>query len=161
MPSLKVKVKSRKGLERKIKNLRKQILKVKDQEVYVGVYADQGIHLTSGLSYTNLMGIHEFGYPENNIPPRPVIRITGNSGKFEAEDLRVIKKSFEGFFSSKASGNVPLKQIGMYYQQKGKDIFGSSVLQETKAGNPPLIMTGDLMDKFSYRTSITYTYKEV
>lgn len=107
------------------------------------------------------MGIHEFGYPEGNIPPRPVLRITGNSGVFDSQDMRAITKAFDGFFTSNKSAQQPLNIIGSYYEQKGKDVFGSSMLQETKAGNPPLIQTGELRDKFTYRTSITYTYKEV
>lgn len=103
------------------------------------------------------MAIHEFGAPDVGIPARPVLNITQNYGMFSPEDKIAIRKAFQGVFVK----NIPLKNafdsVGQYYQQKGKSVFGSSLLLKTVEGNPPLIDTHDLSEAFSYRTSFTYT----
>ena len=42
--------------------------------VDVGHFASQGIHPTSGLPYPELMALHHFGDPSQNIPARPFLR---------------------------------------------------------------------------------------
>lgn len=104
------------------------------------------------------MAIHEYGIDKNgvHIPARPVLEITKNGGIFTSEDKQVILKAFQGVFAKGIPISKPLTKIGEYYQQKGKQVFGSTALLRTVRGNPPLIDTGDLSDKFSYRTSLTY-----
>jgi len=155
---LKATVKMPRSLKRKLQTLEKQAHDLNKSSVYIGYYTDQGIHEPSKLSYVDLMKIHEFGVNFNNvnIPPRPVLNFTQDGGIFTSPDKIAIMKAFKGVFLKGLNVQKPLNSIGEYYQQKGKDIFGSTVLQPTQRGNDPLIETGDLKDKFSYRTSFTY-----
>lgn len=132
---------------------------LKKHKALVGYFSDQPEHTTAKMTYANLMAIHEFGVPEENIPARPVMQLTQNYGNLSQEDIDAIRKAFKGFFSEKVPYNkvgTYLNNVGMYYQAKGKSFFGSTMLTPTKRGNDPLIDTSELRDNFSYRTTITY-----
>lgn len=153
---LNVKVKKTKHYHQKIKALRKKLTKLNDQKVFIGYFNDQGEHKDSGLRYVDLMAIHEFGAPDENIPSRPVMNLTQEGGLFTEQDRTAIREAFKGVFIKNIPVSNALDKIGMYYKNKGKNIFGSSLLQDTVEGNPPLIDTSELKDNFSYRTSFTY-----
>ena len=158
MITIKTNIKKTKRFNKKLANLKSKLSEIKKSKIFIGYYNDQGIHQDSGLSYVDLMTIHEYGAPDANIPPRPLLRLTQEGGVFTAEDKTAIKNSFKGVFIKDIPVKLALDKIGSYYENKGKSIFGSSLLEKTKAGNPPLI--GDtemLMDSFSYRTSFTYS----
>lgn len=142
---------------KKIKNLKEKLNLARNHKIYVGYYADQGEHPTAGLTYVELMTIHEFGAPSEGIPARPVLNITQGYGHFSQEDKVAILKAFEGVFVK----NIPLEQalnrVGEYYQQKAYQVFGSGALLPTKRGNPPLIDTGELSNMIQYRTTFKYT----
>ncbi len=151
-------VKKTKHLKKKLQKLKKKVNDFDKQSVYVGYYADQGIHEESSISYVDLMSIHEFGAKGDgvNIPPRPVLHLTMSGGMFTQEDKRAITKAFTGVFVKDIPISRTLNMIGSHYQDKGQYIFGSTALLPTVRGNPPLIDTGDLLSKFMYRTSLTY-----
>ena len=155
---LKAKLKIPKSLQRKLQTLKKQADDLHKSSVYIGFYTDQGMHEAAEMSYVDLMKIHEFGIMHDNvnIPARPVLNLTQEGGMFSSPDKIAIMKSFKGVFLKGIDVQQPLNSIGEYYQQKGKNIFGSTLLLPTQRGNEPLIETGDLKDKFSYRTSFTY-----
>lgn len=141
---------------KKIKELKRKLKEAQDNKIYIGYFNDQGNHPIAGIRYVDLMVIHEFGAPKNNIPPRPVLNLTQNGGEFSSKDKLTIKEALKGVFVK----NIPLSRayntIGEYYRQKAYDIFGSSYLTPTKKGNDPLIETTLLRDHISYRTSFTY-----
>lgn len=154
---LNVKVKKTRSYNQKIAKLKKQLKALHNSSVFIGYYNDQGEHEDSGLTYVELMTIHEFGAPDVNIPARPVLKLTENGGFFSEQDKIAIGNAFKGVFVKNIPISQPLNDIGQYYEDKGKAIFGQSPpLLNTVEGNPPLIDTGDLQSKFSYRTSLTY-----
>lgn len=155
---LSLKLKKTSHYRKKINQLRKQLESLNESKVYVGYFTDQGIHEESGMLYTELMTIHEYGVDKNgvSIPARPVMELTQSGGVFTSEDKSAIREAFRGVFAKGIPISKPLNSIGEYYREKGYQIFGSTALLETVKGNPPLIETGDLSDKFSYRTSLTY-----
>jgi len=155
---LNLKLKKTKSYLKKINQLKSQLESLNEAKVYIGYFADQGIHEESNMLYTELMAIHEYGIDKNgvSIPARPVLELTRSGGVFTSEDKKAILEAFTGVFAKGIPISKPLTKIGEYYQQKGKQIFGSTALLPTVKGNPPLIDTGDLADNFSYRTSLTY-----
>lgn len=153
-----LKMKKTSHFRKKIQKLKDKIKKLSDAKVYVGYYMDQGIHHESQMSYVDLMTIHEYGVDNNgvHIPARPVLHYTNSGGVFLPKDKEAIKKAFKGVFVRDIPISVILNKIGKHYQQKGREVFGSTILLPTVKGNPPLIDTGDLVEHFSYRTSVTY-----
>lgn len=153
-----LKMKKTRHFTKKLNNLKKKLKDYDGAKVYVGYYMDQGIHHESQMSYVELMTLHEYGVDKNgvHIPARPVLHITNSGGIFLPADKDAIKKALTGVFVKNIPMRTALNAIGAHYQQKGRDVFGSSALLPTVKGNPPLIDTGDLSEKFSYRTSLTY-----
>lgn len=139
-----------------MRKLRKKLNTVKNNMIYVGYFNDQGIHEESGIRYVDLMTIHEFGSIKNKIPPRPVLNLTQEGGEFSSRDKIVIKNAFRGVFVKDIPISQVFDRIGSYYREKAYSIFGSSALLPTKRGNSPLIITSDLKENVSYRTSFTY-----
>lgn len=153
---LTTKVKRTASFKNKINQLKTKLSKLNGSKIFVGYFDDQGNHEDSGLTYVELMTIHEYGSPEDGIPARPVLNITQEYGNFSTEDRIEIANAFKGVFVKNIPLVSALEKIGNYYQQKGKDVFGSSQLLQTVRGNDPLVWTGDLRGNFSYRTSFTY-----
>lgn len=155
---LNVKVKKTSHYKKKIQALQKKLLQAQNNSIYIGYTLDQGTHEDSGLTYVDLMTIHEYGAPKANIPPRPVLTITKNGGVLTAVDVKAIAKAFKGVFVK----NIPLEsaysKVGEYYRDKAFNLFGSGNLAPTVKGNAPLIgRTEQLSSNISYRTSFTYT----
>jgi len=133
-----------------LKNLKTKYTELTRSSVEVGHFSSQGEHEPSGLKYTALMKIHAAPPESSNIKPRPVLL-------FLDKDIKTHK--FDGILRDFDRNNTPsaidhlLVNVGGKLVSMERDIFGSSVLAPTLAGNPPLIDTGELRDAVSYKTS--------
>lgn len=154
---LNIKVKKTTHYKNKIRALQQKLKKINNSKIYIGYYDDQGVHQDSGLTYVELMTIHEYGAPKANIPARPILSLTQDGGLFSPQDKTAIIEAFKGVFIKNIPVETGLNKIGLYYENKGKALFGSGALLPTVEGNPPLIGdTEQLRAKLSYRTSFTY-----
>src|SRR5690606_11240588 len=107
---------------RKTRNLDKfikKLQKTRGQEVSTGYYASQGSHSEYGISYVELMEIHEYG--QQGIPPRPVGMHTKNymTDTYKSGWSIEIKK----YLSGKQSLDGSLHAIGIEASGYAKSVF--------------------------------------
>ena len=141
-------VKKGNSLDTIITNIRK----LDGEKVEIGYFEEQGLH-SSGLSYSTLMAIHEFGTDE--IPKRPVFQITA-FGKPPQKDARVksaIRNWSKGLLNKDNSKQL-LDTIGKTYQEALVGLFGSTseltpnadLTISLKGRDEPLVDTGELRE---------------
>ena len=151
-----------------LQKLVKNFHKIDGEFVETGHFKEQGKHY-SGLTYPELMSVHHNGgNPSGNapLPPRPVLDLL----HFRNQNLSDPK--IKGYIRdwrkrplSEASNKILLDQIGRILAIREKRIFGSPTLASNavppKDRNQPLVETGDLKSKVSYKTSIDNSVKGV
>lgn len=145
---------------RKTRNLEKfikKLQKTRSESVSTGYYGSQGNHSEYEMSYVELMQIHEYG--QQGIPPRPVQMHTRHymQDTYRQGWSLEIKK----YISGKQSLDGSLHAIGIEATGYAKGLFGKSPpltpnAQSTiteKGFNEPLVDTGELRDKWAYKTT--------
>ena len=132
-------------------------------EVYVGVPQQSSSRPGEAVNNAELMYIHTYGSPVNNIPPRPVIEpaITAadNSAKLSAQFVKVAQSIFAG-------------QLGLARQQlRGAGMMGANMARawfvdsrNNWAPNAPLTVAlkgsdRPLIDTAVLRRSITFVVR--
>jgi hypothetical protein len=142
--------------------------------VFFGYYATQGKHY-SGLSYPELMAIHEFGAPTAGfggvgIPPRPVLSITMKLVKANGtKQIYTPLSKYFGRLGGTPKSEFYLNKIGLNLASTAQNLFGSHPplisnslsTSQSKGFNKPLIWTGDLKANIAYSTSKDSKYKVV
>ena len=140
---------------RNIEKLIKKLEKIGKSNVSSGYHPEQGYHSEYGMSYANLMAIHEKGMFEN-LPPRPVRLYTQVEMERSYPQWSIaIKKFLQG----KQDLDSSLHEIGIEATQVAKGIFGQSpplqpnhpITIEIKNSNQPLVYTGELRDNWGYK----------
>lgn len=143
-----------------IETLQKKIKDIQKASVSSGYYPESGIHEDSGMHYAALMSLHEYGSMIEGIPARPVREITINSaiknGMYWSYDV-------SNYLNGKKSLNSSLNSIGSEFTDTAQGIFGSSPpltenaksTVEIKGKNTPLVDTGDLRNKWTWKVSLT------
>lgn len=123
----------------------------------MGYFADQGNHSGSGMKYTNLMYLQEVHGVKSKVGlvHRRLFELTMMTKKQEIiHNLRQsVRRNLYG------SPNTILKDFGQDVQGKLKSSFGDSSLLPSnapsvsarKGSNSPLVDTGELRDKLTYR----------
>ena len=152
-----------------IKKLLADFNKMDKATVDVGHFASQGIHPTSGLPYPELMALHHFGDPSQNIPARPVRTIVAHGAvrTLKAPSLRGELMDWGKAQERHKALQSVLEAMGKLLVADGKAVFGSSQLRansdktvQIKGFNSPLIERGDLQRHYAYKTSLDDTVKE-
>lgn len=157
-----------------IPNLRQRIIDIANQKVFFGYYAAQGTHY-SGLSYPELMAIHEFGvhgvgFNGAGIPPRPVLSITMKIVKAGgAKQVYTPLSKYFGRLGVTSKSEFYLSKIGLNLATTAQKLFGksppltpnSSWTTKAKGFNKPLVWTGDLKANIAYSTSKDSNYRVV
>ncbi|QDP59449.1 MAG: hypothetical protein GOVbin4162_23 [Prokaryotic dsDNA virus sp.] len=144
---------------RKTRNLEKlidRIQKTRGKTVETGYFQEQGVHSEYGIPYGRLMQIHEFGM--FGLPERPV----------QLPTQRYMKNTYSGWainIKRYLQGTVKLENalfdIGDRASSYAKGVFGdpfklepnAQSTVEEKGSNTPLVDTGELRDKWAFRTS--------
>jgi len=144
---------------RKTKNIERLIEKIKKLKlanVQSGYFIEQGIHTTIDMPYTTLMQTHEFGF---GVPQRHLrlstLDIVSNS--------KVNRKELKSFLYSGESLEDYLNKTGSRITNTAKSLFGvvssrvpsnAPMTIALKQGrDEPLVDSGELRDKWSFRTS--------
>jgi hypothetical protein len=148
------------------KKLIQQIHRLNNESVEIGHFKSQGEH-ESGFTYPELMALHHRGNPETPLPPRPVLAILFFRFRKLKTKAPAIDRAFKAWGKRKSgdsSDKILLNDIGEFFREEEKKIFGSSTLAPNavppKAFNNPLIDTGDLKSKVAYKTSKDKQVKE-
>lgn len=139
--------------------------------VEIGYFESQGKHY-SGMTYPELMALHEFGERGKrggvNIPPRPVFQIVSYSTHNDPLKIPKIASGFKKLLlmpetNSRKQISQFLSVVGVVYRDALKDVFGKTPPLEKNAdwyaelkpnGNEPLVLEGDLKRHLTYKTSI-------
>ena len=126
-----------------------------ESSIETGYFKQQGEH-SSGIMYTDLMKIHEYGLFDNT-PERPVRELTLKEN--HQQDWKFIQSEIKNIFYKDYDVDYSFDQIGKYYTEKARDIFGNvndltpnapSTVQ-LKGFNSPLVDSGDLAMHWSWR----------
>ena len=150
----------------KDENTTSQILKalaeLETSCVEVGHFESQGNHSTaikpdgSPYSYVELMYFHHTGDAGSRPPRQPLTILKHQNrdlGKYNW--MRSAVKTSVKDILTKSVIQQSLNKIGRNLAKLEKDIFGDPVLLIGTANNPdPLIDTGELRSKVTYKTSI-------
>lgn len=144
-----------------MEKLLRQLHSFTQQTIQAGHFKEQGEH-HSGMSYPELMALHHAAQANGmNFPDRPVLDILFHSRDvFNKPEAANILRRYKDSKVSAGSDKAFLEDLGQYLVSKEKEVFGSGELAPTKAGNPPLVDTGDLRDRTAYKTSIDGQVKE-
>jgi len=150
--------------------IRSNIRKIDGERVEIGYFEEQGLH-NSGLSYSTLMALQEFGTDE--IPHRPVFQITafGNPPQKNARVKSAIRnwsKALLNKDNNKDNSKQLLDTIGKTYQEALLSLFGDTSMLtpnapltiSLKGRDEPLVDSGELKDNLSYRNSIDKEIKK-
>lgn len=156
----------------KFKKLRERITKINKEFVTYGYYSEQGEHSYAGMSYVELMAIHEYGAFNAGfgpIPPRPVFQISLNEIKSGSGNQ--YKIPLQNYFKRIGGDAKPVKYLDALvakFAYKTASNFGSGKLisntestVDKKGFNAPLIWTGDLVANLAYSTSLDSKFKVV
>jgi hypothetical protein len=142
-----------------------------NQKVEVGHFASQGTHSDSSLTYPELMAIQHFGLGGQR--PR-MIRTLLKLSERRMSDVRynTLMKSWGKSNYSQTANQKLLEGFGIVLAKKEKALFGKpqGVLMPPNSPNTkkkvgimgpfsPLVDTGELRSKVSYKTSIGKTLK--
>lgn len=129
-------------VSRKTKNfegLKSRIEKLSKSKVRSG-YFKGGVHSTSGLPYSDMMTIHEYGMYGNKA--RPVRSLT--LLELKSKHVRSIEKDIEKYLISGGDTKNLLQGIGITITNQAQEIFGSSKWLTVTSNPTPLIDTGEL-----------------
>lgn len=119
----------------------------------------------SGITNAELMFIHEYGSPLNNIPARPVLRMTidwANKSLVEQTVDKCINAYLESGFDEdavtleieKACLKIQNYARRIIYSNDGRLAPNSKKVAEAKKGNHPLFDTGQLARSITCRAII-------
>ena len=144
-------------ITRKTKNfekLAKKLQTLAKESVESGYFKEQPDHPEAGMSYAQLMTIHEYGYNGNE--ERPVRDIT--MANMKGEVGKILKRNL-----FKLSEEQLLDVIGKDTTRFAKSVFGDTSLLASNSAYtidlkgfdaPPLVDSGLLANNWSYRVSI-------
>lgn len=142
-----------------IKNLIKNVVRVKGAKVEVGIVDEDEIHEESGLTVKELAAIHEFGSEEAKIPARPFMEPTmhDNRFKYRAMMWNDAKKLSKG----RKNPAVALKEIGEMAADDMRELILKGNFEplklETialKGHSDPLIDSGQMYDAIDYKVTV-------
>jgi hypothetical protein len=138
------------GLEERLRALR-------NQYVLAGYFKEQGNHSPSTdgseIPYTTLMAIHEFGVSSHgDWPARPVMGITFNLVKMDFGNKLAPK--VREYLSGAISKGQLLKEFGLEVSWKADRVFGNPSFLTVTANPTPMVLTEELANAFSWKTSV-------
>lgn len=128
--------------------------------VRIGYFGDQGTHEGSGMSYVELMNLQEVKgvRSKNGLIRRRAFAIS--SGLHAALARKRLKQGLvKAFRSGSSSPELLSSQFGKDMQEAVKSVFGNAAILPhnaeatiaSKGKDTPLVDTGDLMNKLTYR----------
>ena len=143
------------------KEIEKRLTDMKGHSVKIGMFAEQGTHKESGMSYVKLFKYLSDGDPSIRMPPRSPLHTVAGLVPFKSSPL---KKDLARYLSN-LKGKAPitvsdmLQNTGAFYRNEVRSVFGSPLLAakaistkiKSKSPNTPLIETGDLASKVAFK----------
>lgn len=144
---------------RKTKNIERLIKKIqllKNSSVESGYFIEQGVHSTIGLTYTELMRKHEWGF---GVPQRHLRLSASNIVSSSPQN----KKELKNYLYTNQDMDTYLNLTGSRITNVAQSLFGV-ITAEVPSNAPytillkggrdePLVDTGELRDNWAYRTS--------
>ena len=138
------------GFEEILKELEK--LHSGESSVRAGFIEGQGgdsVHKDTDLTNAELAVVHEFGSPQNNIPPRPFIKQGTDRVSQEVESI--LRKGSIKIFEGKGKSKEVLEKVGETWEDAIKGEITSGALTPTKEGDKPLLKTKELYNAISHK----------
>lgn len=151
--SSKVVMKQNGNLAKLVKKLRQ----LNKQNVKFGYFQEQGIHTASGLHFTELMRIHEYGL--GGVWVRPVLGVSHAwpftlKGEMESASFTKLMGTYLNDYVQKDMTNDQLAdRFAMWSIRTVEGIFGNSPPLKYTYNETPLIDTGELADNFAWKVS--------
>ena len=132
-----------------------------------GASVDYGVlnnhqHETSTLGNATLFRYLSHGNPERNLPPRNVLYVTSQFYPLRKSPLKEsLRKHLSNLKAISPSSEDTLTDVGKYYRDKAKSVFGDEGKLEPKnekttkpysiSPDTPMVEQGDLKKEVGYR----------
>jgi len=139
-----------------------------NSKVEIGHFESQGKHSGSDLSYVDLMQIANLGI--NGPPRRPLRLLQIDNKNLSDSKFNTLMKLWGTSNYTRGNNEKLLQGFGIVLAKKEKAIFGKTgpmmppTTSNKKVGamgpTAPLVDTGELRSKVSYKTSISKVVKE-
>jgi hypothetical protein len=151
---------------KKLEKIKNNIFQLNKKYVQVGHFGSQGMHSKAPYDYPALMlKLHVGGslFSNTPMPPRPLLNILWAKNARLQDPL--FKKAIIDWAKRPQTVNSNKKlldDLGKVLTRKGRALFGKTpplavnapMTIKKKGRNSPLVETGELRDKFSYRNTI-------
>lgn len=143
-----------------VENLTKRIKALKNAKVQSGYFEDSGTHEESGMSFAELMQLHEAPPSGYRFPPRPVRLLTSK----KAVSIKVWETYIGNYLHGKYEVKNALNHIGVEVTEIAHDIFGDNIMlapntkttKDLKGGkDTPLVDSGSLRDAWTWKVTLT------
>ena len=149
---MEVRVMKRKD-SKSLNKMMKHLKKITDTKIDMGYFKDSGVH-SEGMSYAELMNIHEYGI---DVPSRPLLHIASDMIRSNIT-MQNYSAPIKRFIGSYEGSDVNTETIGSEMRREGSDIFGDSQLllpNSPNTNNPehPLEDTGELKANLGSRVN--------
>jgi hypothetical protein len=137
--------------------LKRRLNKVDDSLIYAGYFDSQGEHPTAGMSFVELIRIHELGlgFTEQR-PMRHIVNKVKN-GEIDAGIYRALTE----YFTGKGYAANLMNRIGAEVNDLAYQVFGHSPPLQVTANPTPLVDTGELSDAFSWMSTLNGKIKSL
>lgn len=142
-----------------LKKLTKRLKDFDGAYVNAGYFDSQGEHSYAGMSYVDLMKLHEYGDPGLNIPSRPAM--TRTATLVQRRLGRISKDPLRDYIFTRKSLNQMMDAIGSEVVKSSQEVFGSEKYLLVTHNPTPLVDTEDLARSFSWMTSKRPTLKSL
>ncbi|AUR87555.1 neck protein [Vibrio phage 1.101.O._10N.261.45.C6] len=142
----------------------------------VGMYQESGVHRESGFTYVSLFKYLCEGNSAMNLPARPALDLAFIYNPLSTSPMKKALTKYLSNIKVKHKNkdiNEVMDEVGSFYRKEVYDIFGdeskiaansfSTKMQKLEQGfdpNKPLIKTGSLRSKISYKNEHTGTIFE-
>lgn len=144
---------------KQLKDLEKGLTRLGEAEVAIG-YFDGEIHEDTKMTLASLMTLLEYGSNDGKIPARfPFSKIAQTDSPKRNRDVQKLVK--QGLQHALQFGGTEtlLDSLGKHYESSIRSIFGNTsklisnakMTQNIKGRDEPLIDTGELLSKLSYK----------
>lgn len=148
----------------KLGRMRESLMKINGQKTSIGYFANQGMHVgrdgVADYSYTALAQALEIGFfPAQGITrtPMPFMHHIGQRTIMGITRSTKVRRAFRAWgrkLDKRGNPLVLLNAVGEYAKMQAATVFNNPLyFPQAPKNNTPLVETGELFSKFTYRTS--------
>lgn len=153
-----------KKVDNKLDKFTAKLRQLRNQQAQAGYFETGLKHEKSGLTYPELMELHEYGVRAESgrwkIPPRPLMAQTAHA--FSKSNLKTLTKTLlKGLYGNLDASDF-LNAYAQRMKQEAMKIFGNTAILKSnspmtiglKGRDEPLVDTGSLKEQFKYGNTI-------